>query len=90
MSDKRDTDRARVELERVDATWSAAIAAGRDVEQIVGRRCDRYSTGTESSSARFAILNALSIWDAYGLMFTPKSGADLFESLDCSSFCRRT
>ena len=28
-------DRARVELERVDATWSAAAAAGRDIEQIV-------------------------------------------------------
>ncbi len=34
MGDKRDTDRARAELERVDAMWAAA-AAGRDVERIV-------------------------------------------------------
>ncbi len=34
MGDKRDMDRARAELERVDAMWAAA-AAGRDVERIV-------------------------------------------------------
>ncbi len=35
MSRKRDVDRARAELERVDAAWAAAVMAGRDVEQIV-------------------------------------------------------
>ncbi len=34
MGDKRDIDRARAELERVDAMWAAA-AAERDVERIV-------------------------------------------------------
>src|SRR3989442_1974157 len=34
VGDNRDTDRARAELERVDAMWAAA-AAGRDVERIV-------------------------------------------------------
>ena len=34
MGDKRDMDRARAELERVDAMWAAA-AAERDVERIV-------------------------------------------------------
>jgi len=34
VGDKRDTDRARAELERVDAMWAAA-AAGRDAERIV-------------------------------------------------------
>ncbi|OLB69377.1 hypothetical protein AUI06_09085 [archaeon 13_2_20CM_2_52_21] len=35
MGDKRDIDKARAELERVDAMWAAAAAAGRDVERIV-------------------------------------------------------
>ncbi len=35
MSDTRDMVRARAELERVDAEWAAAAAAGRDLERIV-------------------------------------------------------
>ena len=35
LSDKRDVDRARAELEGADEAWSGAAAAARDVEQIV-------------------------------------------------------
>ena len=35
MNDKRDMDKARAELQRVDAAWAGAAAAARDVEQIV-------------------------------------------------------
>src|SRR6266704_3729716 len=35
LKDRRNMDRARAELERVDAAWSAAASASGDVEQIV-------------------------------------------------------
>src|SRR6266545_1819774 len=35
LKDRRSMDRARAELERVDAAWSAAASTSRDVEQIV-------------------------------------------------------
>src|SRR6059036_1706973 len=35
LKDRRNMDRARAELERLDVAWSAAASTSRDVEQIV-------------------------------------------------------